>query len=156
MEEGLITDDGNFHPKNGGSPEPIAVVEHQLHPGGAFGNFINAVRQGKPEELNCDVLEGHYSAGTCHLANISYRLGTEASFDQQTKTLGDDKRVLETLEGLKWHLRDEVHLPLDGLKYRLGRTIEFDVKTEQCVNDDEANQMLSCEYRAPFVVPNQV
>ena len=46
--------------------------------GDHFGNFIAAVRSRKAEDLNADILEGHYSAALCHLANISYRLGTGA------------------------------------------------------------------------------
>ena len=43
--------------------------------GNHFRNFIDAVKAGKPEMLNADVLDGHLSASLCHLANISYRLG---------------------------------------------------------------------------------
>ena len=38
-----------------------------------FENFVNAVRSGKHEDLNCDIAEGHLSAALCHLANISLR-----------------------------------------------------------------------------------
>ncbi len=40
--------------------------------------------------------------------------------------------------------------------YRLERTLEFDPKKEMYVNDDEANAMLTREYRAPFIVPDNV
>lgn len=154
-DQGMVSE-GKFHPRGGGKPEPIADFEIHVSPGGEFGNFINTVKSRNLKELNCDVLEGHYSAGVCHLANISYRLGEEVPFDKGTKALGDNKVVLETFEALKEHLRDEVHLPLDGLKYRLGRTLEFDAKTEKFVGDEQANAFLTREYRTPFVVPNEV
>lgn len=36
--------------------------------------------------------------------------------------------------------------------YRLGRTLNFDPQTEKYLNDDEANSMLSRDYREPFVI----
>jgi predicted dehydrogenase len=47
-----------------------------------------------------------------------------------------------------------VHLA--NVSYRLGRSLRFDPKTEQVLNDDEANTMLRGTYRAPYVVPEQV
>jgi predicted dehydrogenase len=47
-----------------------------------------------------------------------------------------------------------VHLA--NASYRLGRTLNFDPKTEQVVNDDEANRLLRGTYRAPFAVPESV
>ena len=46
---------------------------------GHHENFIQAVRSRKPSDLNAEVLEGHLSAALCHMGNISYRLGKEAS-----------------------------------------------------------------------------
>ena len=40
--------------------------------------------------------------------------------------------------------------------YRLGRKLTFDPKTETYVGDDEANQMLTRDYRGPFSVPTVV
>ncbi len=48
---------------------------------GHFVNFIDAVRSGKKEELNCDIEEGAMSTALPHLANISYRLGRTLIFD---------------------------------------------------------------------------
>ena len=41
---------------------------------------------------------------------------------------------------------------LANIAYRVGRTLEFDPKTETFRNDTEANAFLSREYREPFVV----
>lgn len=40
--------------------------------------------------------------------------------------------------------------------YRLGRSLDFDPATERYVGDDEANEHLSRQYRAPYVVPAEV
>ena len=42
---------------------------------------------------------------------------------------------------------------LANISYRLGRTLHWDAKKMKCVGDAEANQMLTREYREPFVVP---
>jgi hypothetical protein len=47
-----------------------------------------------------------------------------------------------------------VHLA--NISYRVGRTINFDSNTMTCVNDAEANKLLTRAYRAPFVVPKSV
>jgi hypothetical protein len=53
------------------------------------------------------------------------------------------------------------HLKENGLKleetdYIVGRTLNFDSKTETITGDDEANKMLSRTYRPPYMVPNKV
>ncbi len=45
---------------------------------------------------------------------------------------------------------------LANVSYRLGRTLHFDPANEKFVGDDEANAMISRNYRAPFVVPEKV
>ena len=53
------------------------------------------------------------------------------------------------------------HLKENGLKleeadYIVGRTLNFDSKSESIIGDDEANKMLSRTYRPPYVVPERV
>jgi len=62
-------------------------------PGGSnhYGNFIDAIRSGKNEDLNCDILEGYMSACLPALANISYRLGRELTFDGAKEKFVKDK-----------------------------------------------------------------
>jgi len=45
---------------------------------------------------------------------------------------------------------------LANISYRVGRTLTFDPKTETFPGDDEANKLLTRDYRAPFVVPENV
>ena len=44
-------------------------------PGGPLRQLHPALRSGKREDLNAEVLEGHLSTNICHAGNISYRLG---------------------------------------------------------------------------------
>ncbi len=45
---------------------------------------------------------------------------------------------------------------LGNISHRLGRELKFDPTTMRFPNDAEANAMLSRNYRAPYVVPNEV
>jgi hypothetical protein len=47
-----------------------------------------------------------------------------------------------------------VHLA--NISYRLNRRILFDPDKEQCIGDNEANVMLTRDYRKPFIVPKIV
>jgi hypothetical protein len=124
--------------------------------GGHFGNFIAAVRSGKPADLNADVLEGHYSSALCHLANVSYRLGEEVPFEPKTKAFGDNKEAYETLGRLEEHLSRGNGLKLDGVKYRLGRKLKVDAAAETVSGDAEAARLLTREYRKPVAVPEKL
>lgn len=89
-------------------PEPDrGKLESEDH----FLNFINAIREGKPEMLNGDIEEVYLSCAYCLLGNIAYRLN---------------------------------------------RPLRFDPKTETFVGDEEANRLLTREYREPYAVPEKV
>ena len=74
-------------PRGSQAGEPLASLAQDRAPSvgpgdGHFGNFIAAVRSRKADDLNADILEGHYSTALCHLANISYRLGEDVPFNK--------------------------------------------------------------------------
>jgi hypothetical protein len=158
LEAGTIVD-GKYYPKGGKEPVPLSQVvkvETTRGPGkGHFGNFIAAVRSRKVSDLNADIVEGHHSAALCHLANISYRLGEEVPFSKSSSAFGDDKESAETFARMEEHLKDN-KVPLDGLTYRLGRKLTFDTASESFIGDSQANELLTRNYRAPFVVPDHI
>jgi hypothetical protein len=125
--------------------------------GGAdhFANFIKAVRSGKKDDLNADILEGHLSSALCHLGNISYRLGAEVPFNKKTRAFGDDKDAGESLGRMEEHLKDNA-IALDEAKYRLGPKLIINTKTESFVNNKAADALLSREYRKGFEVPEKL
>lgn len=143
-----------FQPKQGGKAHDVKIEPIHVTPGGPFGSFIQCVRSRKPEAINAPILEGHYSAALCHLANISYRLGTESPWSRKPEGL-DNPQVAESFETIKANLK-AFGVDLDKTNYRMGRTLVLDPKTEQFVGDDEANKLLTQEYRKPFVVPDEV
>ncbi|MFN8241645.1 MAG: Gfo/Idh/MocA family oxidoreductase [Bacteroidales bacterium] len=64
-------------------------------PGGSshYGNFIDAIRSGKNEDLHCDIAEGYMSACLPALANISYRVGHQLTFDGTKEKFVKDKEA---------------------------------------------------------------
>jgi predicted dehydrogenase len=64
-------------------------------PGGSshYGNFIDAIRSGKNADLHADILEGYMSAALPALANISYRLRRELTFDGAAEKFVKDKEA---------------------------------------------------------------
>lgn len=123
--------------------------------GGHHGNWIKAVRSRKVTELNADILEGHLSAGLMHTGNISYRLGARKSPGEVKEALRDDKAYAESVDRMMGHLEaNGVDLAND--KLQVGLPLKVDPKKEWFIGNDAANQLVSRNYRAPFVVPNKV
>jgi predicted dehydrogenase len=76
------------------SDKPVASA-YLAAPGGAahYSNFIDAIRSGKNEDLHAEILEGYMSACLPALANISYRLKRELTFDGSTERFVRDKEA---------------------------------------------------------------
>jgi predicted dehydrogenase len=153
--EGVIRD-GKFFAHGGKPGEDLKVDgDVKVAPGGAFGAWVNAIRTRKPEDNNCDAEVAHYSAALCHLANVSYRLGSAVPFSKQSQTLGDNAQVVESFNTIRDNLK-AADVKLEETNYQLGKVLKFDAEKEQVVGDEEANKLLTREYRDPFVVPKEV
>jgi predicted dehydrogenase len=61
-------------------------------PGGTehYANFVDAIREGKDDNLRCPVKEGFLSSALPLLANISYRTGRELKFTGKTEKFVND------------------------------------------------------------------
>jgi predicted dehydrogenase len=130
-------------------------VEGPDAPGGDhFRNFIDTIKAGKPGENRADVLEGHLSASLCHLANMSYRLGEKQGFSKKDP-FGAYSDGNEAFERMCAHLKAE-GVDLDKVQLTVGRTLSVDTKAESIVGDAKAQELLTREYRKPYVVPEQV
>ena len=155
LEEGTIVGT-TFYPKGASEAAPLPEADDSRGPGGNhFANFLAAVRSRKQEDLNADILEGHLSSALCHLANISYRLGSEVPFRPRTEALGDNPDAYETLERMEEHLSGQ-GLKLEEMACRVGRKLSLDVQNESFVDDSQADAMLTREYRKPFAMPEVV
>jgi hypothetical protein len=45
---------------------------------------------------------------------------------------------------------------LANISYRVGRTIRYDAASMSCIGDSEASALLSRDYRAPYVIGEEV
>jgi predicted dehydrogenase len=157
-EEGTVA--GNrFFPRGSDQSQPLPAPQTPARrgPGGGdhFGNFIAAVRSGRREDLNADILEGHYSSALCHLANISYRLAQPAQFNPGTRAFGENRDAYETLQRMEEHLSQGNNVNLAEQTLRVGPKLDVNAETETFRDNDAANRLLTREYRAGFVVPDR-
>lgn len=155
LEAGIIAGT-TYYPKDSDKPAPLPKVESTRGPGGDdhFGNFIAAVRSRKQTDLNADILEGHYSSALCHLANISYRLGSGSPFSTKLPAFEGNAAALETLERTAEHLKDDVKVDLSQTELRVGRRLTVDASSESVMGDADAQALLTRNYRQPFTVPD--
>jgi predicted dehydrogenase len=117
-----------------------------------FGNFIQAVRSRKREDLHADILEGHLSSALCHTGNISYRLGVTAGSDAIRQRIRADRDAVATWERMLAHLlANQVDLNVTPLT--LGPVLTMEPRAERFLDNDAANALLTRNYREPFVVP---
>jgi predicted dehydrogenase len=130
------------------------VIQRWTGNGDHYGNFVQAVRNRRQQDLNGDIQEGHLSSALCHLGNISYRLGRDQAFNGRSDVFNGDREANETMERTREHLRAN-QVSLEG-SFRMGRRLTLDPANERFRNDDEANRMLTREYRAGFAVPARI
>ncbi|RQW04081.1 hypothetical protein EH222_11640 [candidate division KSB1 bacterium] len=116
-------------------------------------NFIQAVRNRDRTILHSEVEEGHFSATVCHMANISYIVGSNADFDAVTKAVQDCPQALERVANMQEHLKKN-EIDLQAQPVKLGASLKFNAAEEKFEGDlaYEANMFLSRNYREPFVL----
>jgi len=159
VEVELYTDEGvirgtSFTPYD--STESVRIeAEYDRLSGNVFRNFIDCVRSQDRSKLYADILEGHYSSALCHLGNISYRLGETAPVDSIKKAFGEDPIIQKAVGDVIKNTADA--LPeLKAPQWTLGPTLAFDAEKEKFVNSADADKLLTRDYRAPYVVPENV
>ena len=99
--KGWLSSGDGWKPRLGDGDQEMsddALAKLHLDPVGGSGtgphmrNFHEAIRSRKKENLNADILEGHFSCVHVHLGNIAYRLGRTLKFDPATERfVGDDQ-----------------------------------------------------------------
>jgi len=138
-------------------------IKQFLGEGGAdhAANFIQAVRSHSSSDLRAPVEGGHISSALCHLSNISYRLGQRTSPSLIQEAIRSQAEYKETFQRFEEHLSlNEVDinstipvlgpwLEVDGQKERFLQKGEYDISRW-------ANELVKDNYRAPYVVPENV
>jgi predicted dehydrogenase len=120
-------------------------------------NFINALRSGRREDLNAEIEVGHLSTAMSHQANISFRVGKEASVDEIRENIKAHEDALNTLNDMLEQLNGN-GVDLTKQPFILGPELTYDRKQERFTgaNADVANKLIKCSYREPFVMPETV
>ncbi len=122
-----------------------------------FDNFIKAVRSRNMEDLNADIVQGHTSTATIHVANISQQLGQTASASEIRAELEKHPSAaaaVETFEAIQKHLADN-GVDIQKQPLTLGPWLAIDAEKEQFTGSEAANALLTREYREPFIVPSE-
>lgn len=117
-----------------------------------FANFIKAVRSRKVSDLNCDIEQGHLSATLCHLANISYRLGTKQMLGDSITAFDGLPEAKEAFGRMKQHLTDN-KVDLAVTPCLVGPKLALDRKGEKFTGEGaaKANTLLTrAEYRKGY------
>jgi predicted dehydrogenase len=116
--------------------------------------FLAAVRSRDASNLAASAVQGHLSAGFCHMANLSYRLGKKAELGAIAEAARVDKGLNESFERCREYLTDN-GVDLGATPAVLGPALSMDPQKQAFVGHlaAEANQLCRRQYRAPFVIP---
>jgi predicted dehydrogenase len=123
--------------------------------GDHFANFIQAVRSRNRADLHCEIAEGHVSAALVHTGNISYQLGTKLTPPALLDMVKGNSDLAESLGRMEAHLGANL-VDLYQTPLVMGAALKLHPGTQRFTNSDAANQLLTREYRSPFVVPEKV
>jgi len=120
-------------------------------------NFVEAMRSRKAGDLNADILDGHLSAALCHMANVSYRLGTQARPDAMTEATQGNPQWSDAFERFRDHLGAN-GIDIGKTSAVLGPWVTMDSDADKFIGEfaEQANNLSRRNYRKPFVVPEIV
>ena len=90
---------------------------------GHLANFVDAVRSCKTSALHAPVSEGHVSSVFCHLGNVSWRLGRNASLASCREAVRGHTHAEAVIDRLAHHLKAN-EVDLDGNGFVLGPWLE--------------------------------
>lgn len=155
-------EDGYFAGGSGGGwfydNKGVKVKQHASSGGGEHqANFIKAVRSRKKEDLTAEIHKGHLSSALCHIANLSYRIGQQTPPDQIKESTKENPFLAKSFERFENHLFNN-WIDLNQSQATVGPWLEIDAEKERFIEKESfdngfwANQMLTRDYRAPFVV----
>jgi predicted dehydrogenase len=118
-------------------------------------NFLKAVRSRKVSDLNADILQGHISSALCHTGNISHRLGALKSPGEIREAIRGEPDAENSFQRMLDHLQAN-DVDVNTTPLTLGVPLKMEPRHEVFQGNPQANQMLTRNYRTPFVVPAKV
>ncbi|MCA9319844.1 MAG: Gfo/Idh/MocA family oxidoreductase [Planctomycetes bacterium] len=120
-----------------------------------YENFVQAVRDGRPGDLNGGLEEAHVSSAICHLGGISYRCGEDQALDRVREVTASDTDLTLALDRTIRHC-DANGLASVSLPWRLGADLRLDPARETIVGSETACALLTRDYREGFGLPATV
>jgi hypothetical protein len=116
--------------------------------------FFTAVRSRKTGDLAAEAIEGHRSTACCHMANVSHRIGKQASPEAIRAAITGNAEMTDAFDRCRTYLREN-GVDLDASFATLGPWVTLDAQRGRFVGEfaDAANELSRREYRKPFVVP---
>lgn len=123
--------------------------------GDHFQNFLDAIKSGKREDLNADILEGHLSSALCHTGAISHMLGSTMTKEQVDDHVNETKNSLwrDSWDRMAQHLAAN-NVDVSDPKLSVGPFLKMDADSETFPGNDSANTLLTRDYREGYVVPD--
>ena len=120
-------------------------------------NFIRALRSGKREDLAAEIEVGHLGTAICHQANIAWRAGKEAAVEQVRENMRSCEDAVNTLKDMLEQIEGN-SVDLAKEPFILSPMLTYDRKQERFVGAgaEQANKYITCSYREPFVIRDQV
>ena len=145
-----------YYPAGSNQGQDIEIADGKVTPGGNWGSFIAACREGNPAMANGNAADSHYACVMGHLMNNSYRLGERMPFNEKSVSFGDNKDAAEHFLKLHDVMQNGVGLPEDGTEYTVGPWLTFDPLTERHVgaHAEAANRLLKDPNNPEFQVPD--
>ena len=145
-----------YYPAGSNQGQDIEIADGKVTPGGNWGSFIAACREGNPAMANGNAADSHYACVMGHLMNNSYRPGERMPFNEKSVSFGDNKDAAEHFLKLHDVMKNGVGLPEDGTEYTVGPWLTFDPLTERHVgaHAEAANRLLKDPNNPEFQVPD--
>ncbi|MGK0190265.1 MAG: putative dehydrogenase [Verrucomicrobiales bacterium] len=136
--------------------EDLNIEPGNVTPGGNWGSFIAACREGKPEMANGTARDAHYGCVLGHLMNNSYRLGQQTAFNENACGFDAGSDTQEHFLKLHHIMRDGVGLSEEKDVYNVGPWLTFDPASESHKGDHAAaaNRLLQDVNRKGFEIPD--
>ena len=133
------------------------VKEYKSNLGLHEANFIKALHSGQRSDLNAEIEIGHLSTTMCHMANISYRVGQQATVDEIEQSMQEHEDAQETIRAIVGQI-DANDGDLVATPLVLGPRLDFDRVAEKFSGPhaEDANRLLSYEMRNSYAVPDVV
>ncbi|MFH1737711.1 MAG: Gfo/Idh/MocA family oxidoreductase [bacterium] len=138
-----------FYPDEGRNGLLVTFEVRHINTQPEVGVSIGNIFYGSEGYMICDNYTGYKTFLKSGEGPSRYESASHiGNFLEAVRTRNQEHLTADVEEG---HLSSAM-CHLANISYRLGRSLDFDPEKEECVGDDEANAMLTCDYREPYIV----